>query len=189
MLRSIVVLSALAATVSLAGCAPTETENEPVTAKVLEVSAKGPVIKGTGYTVHAPKGWGVKKVRIPGFGRADKHVFDLGDHDGFTDNFSVVVAPEGAYDVERMDAAALNEMGTVGARNRRARTPVVVAGDPTTHVSGRMTKNRVKYAVEQYHPIHDDQVYVVTFSFSPGLGRATREKTAEAVLNTWTWTS
>lgn len=189
MSRSIVLLSVLTLTVSLAGCGPAETGNEPAEAKVLEVSAKGRSIEGTGYTLKAPKGWGARKLRIPGFGRADTHVFDLGDRDGFTDNFSVILAEPGSYDVDRMDAAALNEMGTIGARNRRVRTPVVVAGEPATHVSGRMTKDRVKYAVEQYHPVLDDQVYVVTFSFSPGLGRATREKTAEAVLNTWTWTS
>lgn len=188
MLRSLVVVSALAAAVSSAGCSATGVDAEEPEPKVLAGRAKGQQVKGTGYVLTAPKGWAARKVEVPGSGKVDKQVFDLGDRDGFVDNINIVIAEPGAYDVDRMEASALNEMGIAGVRNRRARRPVLLAGEPATHVSGRLTKNRVKYVVEQYHAVQDDQVYVVTFSFSPGLGRAARQETTESVLNTWKWT-
>ncbi len=160
-------------------------EREP---KVMEGSAAGPKIKGTGYTVRAPEGWGPRKVRIPGYGDADTHVFDLADRKGFVANFSVLIAPPDAYDEDRMDSAALNEMGIMGATKRRVRPPVLMAGEPATHVSGRMAKNGVQYVVEQYHAVQDEGAYVVTFSFDVGLGRVQRVEMAESVLNTWEWT-
>lgn len=188
MSRGIVAL-ALVAGLALAGCSADGEVNAKPEPKVLEGAADGQTIKGTGYTLKAPKGWAARKLRIPGADKADKQVFDLKDDDGFVDNFSVLIAEPGVYDADRMEAQALNEMGTAGVRNRRARRPVVLAGEPASHVSGRVTKNRVKYVVEQYHVAQDDQVYIVTFSFSPGLGRSKRQETTEAVLNTWTWTA
>jgi hypothetical protein len=188
MLRSVVIVSALAAVVSSAGCSSTGVDVEEPEPKVLVGRATGQQVKGSGYVLTAPKGWAARKVKVPGSGKVDKQVFDLDDRDGFVDNINVVIAEPGAYDVDRMEASALNEMGMAGVRNRRARRPVLLAGEPATHVSGRLTKNRVKYVVEQYHAVQDDQVYVVTFSFSPGLGRAGRQETTESVLNTWKWT-
>ena len=170
-----------------AGCASAGSDGPDKEPRVLKGSAKGQTVKGTGYALKAPRGWAPRRTRVPGYGHADTHVFDLTDDDGFSDNFNVLLAEPGTYDVDEMESAALNEMGMIGARKRRVRAPVLVAGDPATHVSGRMTKDRVTYAVEQYHPVQDDQVYVVTFSFSPGLGRAARERTAELVLNSWRW--
>ncbi|GAA5119364.1 hypothetical protein GCM10023339_33040 [Alloalcanivorax gelatiniphagus] len=184
MLRSVTAVSALATVASLAGCSATGSEAPRPEPKVIEGQATGKTVKGTGYLLTAPKGWAARKVDVPGSHDIDRHVFDLGDRDGFTDNFNVLLAEPGAYDVDNMEAAALNEMGIAGVRNRRARRPVLVAGEPATHVSGRLTKNRVEYVVEQYHAVRDDQVFVVTFSFSPGLGRATRQRTTESVLNT-----
>lgn len=182
-------LASLAVAVSLAltACAPAESDKPEREPKVLTASAGGATIEGTGYTIRAPKGWVERKVRIPGVGKADTHLFAPA-RDGFSDNVSIVLADPDDYDPEHIESSALNEMGVLGATGRRTRRPVLVAGDPATHVSARLTKNRVKYVVEQYHPVQGDQVYLVTFSFRSALGRAKRDKVAESVLSTWAWT-
>lgn len=182
-LASLTVVVALA----LSACASSDSDRPEPEPKVLTESAAGTVVKGKGYKLRAPKGWVARKVRIPGYGQADSHLFAPGG-DGFTSNFSVVLADPDDYDPERIASSALNEMGIFGATGRRTRRPVLVAGDPATHVSARVTKDRLKYVVEQYHPVRGDRIYLVTFQFRTGLGRAERDKVAESVLNTWTWT-
>ena len=190
MMRSLVA-TALVASLSLTGCAALEKQekDERADAKALTAVAKGNKVKGTGYTFTAPKGWGPPPTKIAGLERADKAVFDLRDRkDGFTDNVNVLIAPPGAYPVDKIESAALNEIGQFGAKLRRVHDQVLVSGEATSHVSAEMTKNTFTYLVEQYYPHIDDQVYVVTFSFSPDVERPQRERIAESVLNTWKWT-
>jgi hypothetical protein len=181
-------VAAAVAALALTSCAPAGSDEARPEPKEISGAAKGVVVKGTGYSMRVPKGWVVYKGKVPGLGMADKVVVDTADRDGFADNVSVILADPGEYDVDRMEATALNAMGTIGASKRRTRRPIIVAGTSTTHVSARMVKGGAKYLVEQYHPVDGDQVYVVTFQFGTGVRQADRFRTAESVLSTWKWT-
>jgi hypothetical protein len=64
---------------------------------------------------------------------------------------------------------------------------VTVAGAESAHISATMASDGVSYAVDQYYVSHDDQTYIVTFSFSETVPLEERQQIAESVLVTWAW--
>lgn len=174
---------ALAVTLALAGCAggsggsAVEISAEPAT---------GETVSGTGYSFTAPEGWADPGADAASAG-ADTLVADLTDTDGFADNVNVVLSPSGAVTADQVESQGVDELENAGATDVTARGRVTVAGGESAHLSAGFSSNGADYQIEQYYLTHDDQTYVVTFSFSPDVSQSERDAVSQSVLAGWTW--
>lgn len=205
MMRALIVATALATTLSLAGCtddsgdgasagdpassssSPTPSDStsptETPTASSSVPDSFGSTVNGTGYTFEVPEGWGQPAQRPPGI-EMDAFAVDLQDADGFTDNVNVILSPAEAVTRQQIKA----EFAGAGAEVTFGDN-VKISGIDSLHVMGELTNRGVGYYIEQFYPMAaDGQVYVVTFSFSVAVTPAQRTKVIDETLASWTWT-
>ncbi|MFB8891286.1 MULTISPECIES: hypothetical protein [Microbacterium] len=152
--------------------------------------ASGEMITGTGYSFSVPEGWAIPEQELPGMEQVDVFVADLSDPSAtFADNVNVVLSPApqaiSADDVEKYGVEELE--GQAGATDVTVQERTSIAGGESAHITASVTQQDVTYNVDQFYPSHDDQTYVVTFSFSPDVSEADRAAVYDAVLASWAW--
>jgi hypothetical protein len=188
---------AIASAVLLAGCGgsgdgsegATTTKSDTSTSESTTGDAKGDV-SGTGYAYDVPEGWEVPKQEIPGTEQTNSFAADLTDADGFADNVNVIrLDPAPISDLDQLEKALVAELQGAGSQEPTIRDRFEIAGDEAVHIASFREQDGGKYLAEQYNAIHHGVSYVVTFSFSDTVDEAERDKIAESVLSTWTWTS
>ncbi|KAA1395453.1 hypothetical protein [Aeromicrobium ginsengisoli] len=194
--RSVVVLVMIGLT--LAGCgggssdgkaSPKATAASKATAPSVK-PADGKRMSGTGYSVAVPKGWGNPSQQIPGTEQTDLFAADLGDHDGFSSNFNVVrKAGVGTPDLDVLEEQLPDQLPKTQFTSVDVRDRSTIDGEQAMHISFDQTVDANKSVGEQYYVFHDDQIFVVTFSYGTNTSTAERVDTAESILASWKWDS
>ncbi|TFC26407.1 MULTISPECIES: hypothetical protein [unclassified Cryobacterium] len=176
-----VVGAAVVAVLALAGC------SSPTPTAISAAPATGETLFGGGYDLTVPRGWSVPKdVTLPD--DVDVIAADLADADGFVDNVNVIVSPAGGMTPDQAESSAVDEFEGAGV-NVTIRDRIMVAETESVHLSAKGSINGADYQIEQFHiPVTDWNTFVVTFSFSPTVSEADRNKLSESVLATWSWT-
>jgi hypothetical protein len=153
-------------------------------------AAAGSKVEGTGYTYAVPEGWDVPTQEIPGTEQTDTFAADLTDADGFADNINVIrLDPAPMEELDKLEKALTAELETAGSKDVTVRDRADIAGDEAVHIASVQNQQGKSYLTEQYNAIHDGVSYVVTFSFSDTVSDADRDKVADSILASWTWTS
>lgn len=141
----------------------------------------GPLVKGSGYTLHAPDGWkDITSTVKSQQSSVDKAFSSTEATDGFRPNLNVIVTEDAAKgepteaDFDKGEKELTSQLESAGAKNVHVQ-PRVELGDTTAiHVSANAAANGVSYLTDQYITIHDGNAYTLTFSF-PGSTQETQE--------------
>ena len=147
--------------------------------------ATGILVKGTGYSFHAPVGW-----RLPPTAqKADSYAISAKpDAKGVYDTVNVLVGSPNSdsLDEQEQNGAQYLEQ-VVGATQVKIRPRVEIAGLVSVHVSSLRTHQGVSEWSEQYSVTHGAATYTITFAFQTTESQPTREALADSVLASWTW--
>ncbi|MDO5752778.1 hypothetical protein [Arthrobacter sp.] len=198
----------LAASLALVGCSassPMESPNsspaatqasEPAAAPSSEAGtpspqagaepATGKTIEGSGYSFVVPEGWAVPAGSEAQAG-VDKVVADMTDKDGFADNVTVALSPAKEVTPEQAESTGVEKLEKSGAKDAKLRDRVTIGGSEAVHLSALFVSDSGDYQIEQYYVSHENQTYIVTFSFSPTVSETDRDDLAASVLATWPW--
>ena len=193
----------LAASLALVGCSDSSatepSESAPAATQASEAAAApasdagagaepaaGKTIEGTGYSFVVPEGWAVPEGSDAQEG-VDTLAADLTDKDGFADNVNVVLSPAGEVTPDQVESKGVKELENAGAKDVTVRDRVTIAESESAHLSAVFPNNADEYQIDQYYVGHDKQTYIVTFSFSPTVSEADRDKLSASVLATWSW--
>jgi hypothetical protein len=154
-------------------------------AKFTVPPATGIVIKGTGYSFHAPAGWKLP----PSAQKADSYAISAKpDAKGVYDTVNVLV---GSANSDSLDAQEQN--GTqyleqvIGATQVKIRPRVEIAGAEGVHVSSLRAHGSISERSEQYAVNHGGAAYTITFAFQASESQSIREALADSVLANWSW--
>jgi hypothetical protein len=147
--------------------------------------ADGATISTDDFTYTVPKGWEQSDQST-----ALSLAIDLQDKDGFSDNLNVVrdntvVGVKG----DELEEAIEKVLTGVRAADITTKDRIQIDGEEAVHIGAVFETNGKKYRTEQYALGHDDSGYVITFSFSPDVTAAQRDKLSESILATWKWAS
>ncbi len=186
--RSLAVLALLVAT--LAGCGGSGSDDESKPARTSSAKpADGKTLRGTGYSVKVPSGWGTPPGGIAGFD-PDAFAADLSDKDGFADNVNVVKDDTlTQFKGDKLEDAVKSGLTSAKAADVAIKDRLQIDGEEAVHVEAIFSLNGTKYRTKQYVVAHDDAGYVVTVSFSTSVPEAERDKVSESILTTWKWKS
>lgn len=179
---SLLLPASVAGLLVLAGCsAPAPAAPAPSVA-----AADGETITGSDYTFRVPDGWGIPDAQIDGFD-PDSHAMDLDDiDDGFSDNVNVLVGP-GEASPDEIEDQGVGELEGVGGSDIAVRPRITIAGVESAHLTGTLAASGVEYVIDQYYISHENQMRIVTFSFSADETQDDREALAKSVLASWAW--
>jgi len=181
------IVTSLCIATTLAGCGGSTEDDARPPASPTGEAATGPEITAKNYSYHAPDGWADPPQRPPGFDfdslAAEK---DPGD-DAFSNNVNVLRVDTKIDSVDELEEQAVKELETGGFTDLKVKDRVSIDGADGIHLSGGASMNKLEYVVEQFGILHDGSLYFVTFSFTPDVKVATREKVADSVLTTWQW--
>jgi hypothetical protein len=153
------------------------------------VTAAGPLIRGTGYSFHAPPNW--RDVTSVGNRPAavDRAAASTKSVHGFPSSVNIVLSRGG------LDEAALSTMASNLEKSMRATAPryvmrqnTKIAGLTAKHLSGLRSTSSKHYWLEQFIVGRTQHTYVITFTFSSRLTRAQRNDVIGSVFAGWQWT-
>lgn len=151
--------------------------------------AKGAKVKGDGYTYRMPATW--KDITADArttVKQIDSAAGEASFDDGFRDtvNVSFDRAPGGTLD--ELEASVPDQLAKV-VKKLDLRPRVVIDGVEALHYRGMAHDGATKYFLVQFATIDEDgRITIITFSLSPGLKKADREKVVNPVLASWRWT-
>ncbi|MDR7085194.1 hypothetical protein J2X11_000033 [Aeromicrobium panaciterrae] len=181
----------LFAVVTLAGCSSSEPDaksKKPSSSSTsVAAPAEGDTVTTDDYTYSLPKGWEEPRGETPGF---DFHsvATDVGDKDGFADNINVIRVGEApSDDLGQFEDESVKELTRLGAKEIEVLPPESIDDAKSIHITARTSFNDVEYRTNQYGVVHDDIVFIVTFSFSVDVTPEEQSDTIESVLATWKW--
>ncbi|QIX27648.1 hypothetical protein ncot_14370 [Nocardioides sp. JQ2195] len=170
--------------------APAPEESETPTDTDFGAPAKGPLVKGDGYTYRMPAAWvnstkQAKAVQKSIDSAAGEATFDDGFRDTVTVNFDR--APGSTLD--DLEASVPDQLSEQ-VKKLDMQPHVILEGVETLHYRGLVVDGPSKYYLEQFTNLDDDsRITIITFSFSPDLPKARRDSVVNGVLASWKWTS
>lgn len=197
-LRRTTPLLALAAVLVLGGCgkeAPVHqaTPSAPSSSPTPRAApATGPLLSGTGYAFHLPRGW---EQRTREYKRAEKEIevagADAPDASGIADAVKVRVTDSA---VAEPDDTQLQEISTTITRELRTRIPKLVVNHPTEIADqpaldheGALAQQGTPYYIHQFIAFKGGKAYAITFQFSRATTGKQRSEIIGPVLASWTW--
>lgn len=151
-----------------------------------DTPASGLLIKGTGYTFHAPTGW-----TLPDRPQSeDSYAISAKPNaKGYYDTINVIVSPSNKDDFFTEEVAGAQYLLQVEkATAVQVRPRVEFAGDEAVHISSVTNHLGVDKWNEQYLVTHDGADLYITFAFDISEPQKSREALAESVLASWSWT-
>ncbi|MDF8263791.1 hypothetical protein [Luteipulveratus flavus] len=151
--------------------------------------AQGARITGTkrDYSFSAPKGWSDAKGKVP---NADAVAINFLDRDGFADNINVIRQEgTGGTTLDLVELASKRQLEAAGAKNVKVLPRTTVAGTEASRTSSALTSGTQSYLIDQAYILRGKNSYVVTFSFSPSVSEADRNKVIAPVLASWKWSA
>lgn len=148
--------------------------------------ASGVLIKGTGYTFHAPTGW-TPPDRPQ---KEDSYAISARpDAKGYYDTVNVIISPANNDNFPTEELAGAEYLLQVTkATAVQVRPRVEFAGEEAVHISDVTDHQGVTRRNEQYLVTHDGTDLYITFAFDVAEPQNTRESLAESVLASWSWT-
>jgi hypothetical protein len=147
--------------------------------------ATGILIKGTGYSFHAPTAWKLPTRSV----KADSYAISAKpDAKGVYDTVNVLVgsANSDSLDAQEQNGAEYLEQA-LGATQVMIRARVEIAGAEGVHVSSLRVNQGTSEWSEQYVVNHGGAGYTITFTFQESESQSTRDALAAAVLASWEW--
>jgi hypothetical protein len=147
--------------------------------------ATGIVVKGTGYSFHAPAGWRPPTRAV----KADSYAISAKpDAKGVYDTVNVLVGSPNSdsLDAQEQNAAQYLEQ-VIRSTQVKIRPRVEIAGAESVHVSSLRAQQGISEWSEQYAVTHDGATYTITFAFQTSESQSTRDALADSVLGSWTW--
>jgi len=159
----------------------------PITAPTAIPAPTGITITGSGYSFRVPKHWRNVTGTIAARGIDAAAAADL-PVAGFANNINVSVS-DTAFTRDQLDMVTELARAKVGVHSTdyAVAAPTLVAGAIAGHLRGPYQLAKKKYWLEQFLVAHSGHTYVVSFSFSPAVSAAKRDKLIASVLSGWTW--
>lgn len=201
--RTLPALAAVAA-LALAGCSnsaekaapkpppppPSTSATTPPAPRPHVPPATGPLLAGTGYSLHAPRGWRVRG-RLPDQPLVQVAATAPPDRSGYAPNLNVIVSNTG---VDMPDEAQLKAISATIVREIHTIAPKVqvnptttIAGQPALDHEALASKNGQQYALHQFVVFRDGKAYTITFTFGRSATAAQRNAVIDPVLSSWKW--
>lgn len=158
---------------------------ETIPVAITVAPASGILIKGTGYSFHAPSGWTPPPRAVD----ADAYAVSAKtDANGIYDTVNVLLGTPNSDTLDEQEqngAAFLEEVK--GSTQVRIMPRVLIAGEVGIHVSSLAHLHGVTQWSEQYAVEHDGTGFTITFAFNKSEPQATRDAVEESVLASWKW--
>lgn len=142
------------------------------------------LITGDGYSYSVPAGWGVPE-NAPA--DADTFAMDLAASGNFANNVNVLLSPAGVVTADDVESAGLDELEDAGATDVVVHNRVTVAGSESAHITASWNSDGLEYYIHQYYPTHNNQTYIVTFSYARSVSDIDTTRITESVLTSWAW--
>ncbi|GGF41311.1 hypothetical protein GCM10011519_13850 [Marmoricola endophyticus] len=134
--------------------------------------ATGPAISGTGYEMHAPKGWTDVTSSVKASQKqVDQAYASPQAVDNFKPNLNIIIGKDvgsgtpSDKDFDEGEEQLTSQLKKVGATNVKVQPRVALDGETAVHVTASASASGVEYVTDQYIAIHDGDAYTLTYSF------------------------
>lgn len=148
--------------------------------------APGAKVKGADYSYTIPKEWKeitqeAKKIQPS----VDTAAGEAQQTDTFRDNVNVGFNKAPGATLEQLEASVPQQLKQLAPKVKTL-DHVVIDGQEAIHHRGVAALKNTKYFLEQFATVDDDgKVMIITFSFSPDVKAAERDKVINGVLAGW----
>ncbi len=188
----------LGSTLLLAGCGgDSDGDTKPSTSSSSTAApasdaepATGAELTGDGFTLTAPEGW--KEDDGSAAPSIDFEVLALDEpQGGFADNLNVVADPTltRVKDLDELYESVTPALESGGAKDVEREDGMTLDGSEALVIRSKRSVGSADIDQLQLAVTHDDDGFVVTFSFGDSTSDDEQRDIAESVAATWRWTS